>query len=205
MNKLEKMIDLKNKLVNQNIVLKDAIGKLNKAKFKLTLENNDETLKQLRNTVDTLKDVCFDLEFEILERSYYKEKDLINVIMGLDKALNFIALNNEFLIESMMIVDKLYELNREDLLGDNVFNLKHVFNLYLLNLSSLVNSLKDNEELEDKNIYNIVFSSAFSKVVFMICEIENINKDYYDPDTSYSEDVLYFMSKVKDIADELKN
>lgn len=47
--------------------------------------------------------------------------------------------------------------------------------------------------------YEVVFSAALSKRMYAICRF-----DYYDPDTSYEEDVLAFCRAVNEKADELE-
>ena len=56
-----------------------------------------------------------------------------------------------------------------------------------------VKQIIDNDGLEWSEKYNMIFSSNISLRVF-----ELINLDYYDPDTSYEEDVMAFASALNE-------
>ena len=47
--------------------------------------------------------------------------------------------------------------------------------------------------------YDLIFSEDISKRIFSL-----INLDYYDPDTSYEEDVRAFMNALEEKAEQLK-
>lgn len=53
-------------------------------------------------------------------------------------------------------------------------------------------SIVNNNELEWEDKYDLIFSDNISKKVFEICSM-----DYYDPDTSYEEDVMAFVNALK--------
>lgn len=53
-------------------------------------------------------------------------------------------------------------------------------------------------ELGWEEKYDLIFSESISKAVFRLIDL-----DYYDPDTSYEEDVLAFVQALKDKVQDL--
>lgn len=51
-----------------------------------------------------------------------------------------------------------------------------------------------------KTKYEIIFSPEISQAIYET----NVNFDYYDPDMDYQDDVVAFVSAVKEKADELR-
>lgn len=57
----------------------------------------------------------------------------------------------------------------------------------IIKINDNVNDIVSNADLEWEEKYELIFSEKISKKVF-----ELINLDYYDPDTTYEEDVMAF-------------
>lgn len=69
----------------------------------------------------------------------------------------------------------------------------------LIILNKEANEIIDSE-LSWEEKYHLIFSSRISSKVFDL-----INLDYYDPDTSYEEDVLAFINAFNSRVEKFKN
>ena len=59
-------------------------------------------------------------------------------------------------------------------------------------------SIAETNDLNYEDKYAIIFSPKFSQLFYNILEELNIKFEYYDPDSTYDEDVLAFSNALKD-------
>lgn len=74
----------------------------------------------------------------------------------------------------------------------------------LINLNDKVQKLVMQEDVDWEMKFDLVFSQEVSRRVFNLLDALNVSFDYYDPDTSYEEDVLAFSNAFNEKMEELK-
>lgn len=67
----------------------------------------------------------------------------------------------------------------------------------LREISSLCHDIR-NSDLDAEKQYDIIFSQHISRFVFELCHENGTALDYYDPDTSYEEDMDAFIYALDD-------
>lgn len=76
--------------------------------------------------------------------------------------------------------------------------------LELVKINNKVQRLVNEEDVDWELKYDSIFSPNVSRKVFALMKELNVSFDYYDPDTSYEEDVKAFSdaldSKVKELS-----
>lgn len=72
----------------------------------------------------------------------------------------------------------------------------------LIKIAETAQTIKDSE-LEVETKYDLIFSENISRKFFAECKKLGINFEYYDPDTSYEEDIIAFVNAVSAKAQEL--
>jgi hypothetical protein len=72
----------------------------------------------------------------------------------------------------------------------------------LKELLSLADDIRQST-LEPEHQYHLIFSDKISKKIYAIFKEFNYLFDYYDPDTSYEEDMDYFLRAVREHVDLL--
>lgn len=75
--------------------------------------------------------------------------------------------------------------------------------LELVKINTKVQRLINEEDVDWELKYDTIFSPNISKKVFALMKELNINFDYYDPDTSYEEDVRAFSDALDSKIEEL--
>lgn len=73
----------------------------------------------------------------------------------------------------------------------------------LVNINNKVQRLVNEEEVDWEMKYDTIFSPNISRKVFALMKQLNVNFDYYDPDTSYEEDVRAFTDALDNKVEEL--
>lgn len=190
---LSKILKQKESLIQSGLYLNKMLIAMHRADIKKSFDF-------LMKAENCLKEDCFNIE--IVE--YYTERYLD--LSSISKK-EFIAEINDFILffnylNSILndLYKKMYYINGlsiEKKLSKECCK-KHLSELLFLFENLLINNIKSK-----KMIYNIVFSPCFSGMVFKICDLFYINKDYYDPDCDYDDDYMAFISKLKDIISEL--
>ena len=96
-------------------------------------------------------------------------------------------------------------------MSQNVFDIPAWPTLKRLNsnLQALVSNTCSASVIEDisdhwETTYDLVFSDALSKPIYQALRELNQRLDYYDPDSSYEDDVLAFASAVEDKVQQLQ-
>lgn len=75
--------------------------------------------------------------------------------------------------------------------------------LELVKINTKVQRLINEEDVDWELKYDTIFSPNISKRVFALMKELNISFDYYDPDTSYEEDVRAFSDALYSKVEEL--
>ena len=75
----------------------------------------------------------------------------------------------------------------------------------LLAVHSLANTIHCNTDITDEVKYDLIFSDKISRFVFNFFNTIRSPLEYYDPDTSYQEDVDAFMSAFNEKINSLDN
>lgn len=155
----------------QMIIKKENISDENKYKL---IFHSDENKKTLCEKID---DCLKELNIE-KEESYSFDRE--------DRVINFAQSIKE-------ITNSLLNIFTEE----EIKNYKEKEKLLMLiyKMDKIVNS-----EIDEKLKYNLVFSKNISDKIYKIFKELNISFDYYDPDSSYEEDVLAFYQAVKSYA-----
>lgn len=60
-----------------------------------------------------------------------------------------------------------------------------------------------NSDLDEEKKYDMIFSEKISRQVYSLFNEINVRFEYYDPDTSYEEDVNAFVSALEREVDQL--
>lgn len=74
----------------------------------------------------------------------------------------------------------------------------------LINLNEKVQKLVNQEDVDWELKFDLIFSPEISRRIFQIFDELNISFDYYDPDTSYEEDVLALSTALEEKMKEIK-
>ena len=74
-------------------------------------------------------------------------------------------------------------------INSNYFQLKEIYNYFTLIIN---NALTNDSEQIWQDLYGNVFNSHFSKKINTLLKDINNSLEYYDPDTSYKDDVMAF-------------
>ena len=82
----------------------------------------------------------------------------------------------------------------------NIKNKIETFNELFTEMENII--LSDSENFKLK--YNLIFSKNISDPISDLLRELNIKLSYYDPDSSYKEDVMAFYEAIKDIKEELE-
>lgn len=72
----------------------------------------------------------------------------------------------------------------------------------LKEILSLADDIRQSD-LEPEHQYHLIFSDKVSKQAYAIFKQLNYEFDYYDPDTSYEEDMDYFIRALREHVDVL--
>lgn len=75
----------------------------------------------------------------------------------------------------------------------------------LKKIHSLANRIYEDSSLSDEEKYSLIFSEKISRFVFNFFEKIKMKLDYYDPDTSYKEDVKAFLDALNDKMEHLNS
>lgn len=75
--------------------------------------------------------------------------------------------------------------------------------LELVKINNKVQRLVSENEIDWELKYDTIFSPNISRKVFALMKELNVSFDYYDPDTSYEEDIKAFSDALKDKVQEL--
>lgn len=72
-----------------------------------------------------------------------------------------------------------------------------------MSIGKLEEILQVCEQIQDSNLddeqkYDLIFSENVSRQVFSLCRDMGLSLDYYDPDTTYEEDVRAFVQALQD-------
>lgn len=73
----------------------------------------------------------------------------------------------------------------------------------LLSLNNKIQKLI-NEDIDWETKYDLVFCENVSRRVFKLLKELGVSFDYYDPDTSYEEDLRAFANALKEKVEELE-
>lgn len=74
----------------------------------------------------------------------------------------------------------------------------------LYQLCQNIISIAESKDLEYEDKYALIFSPRYSKLFYEVLEELNIKFEYYDPDSSYEEDVNAYCSALKDNLERFK-
>lgn len=74
----------------------------------------------------------------------------------------------------------------------------------LINLNEKVQKLVNQDDVDWELKFDLVFSPDVSRRIFQIFDELNVSFDYYDPDTSYEEDVLALSTALEQKIQEIK-
>lgn len=79
----------------------------------------------------------------------------------------------------------------------------------LVRLNTKVQKIVDTKNVDWQVKYDLIFSKNISTKIFQLFKEVNISFDYYDPDTTYEEDIKAFSSafkeKIEDVEKILEN
>lgn len=99
-----------------------------------------------------------------------------------------------------VIIKDILENDISNLTENEISNLtENEIKFELININTYIQMILPKEIVSDeewKNIYDTIFSSKISQKVFKYTEKLNNKLDWYDPDSSYEEDVLAFTNAV---------
>lgn len=73
----------------------------------------------------------------------------------------------------------------------------------LVNLNNKVQRLMNEEDVDWEVKYDLIFSKEVSRRIFDLFDELNVRFEYYDPDTSYEEDLKAFSSALEEKIAEL--
>lgn len=73
----------------------------------------------------------------------------------------------------------------------------------LVNLNNKVQRLMSEEDVDWEMKYDLIFSKEVSRRIFDLFGELNIRFEYYDPDTSYEDDLRAFSSALEEKMEEL--
>jgi hypothetical protein len=77
-----------------------------------------------------------------------------------------------------------------------------MMSIYKLREILLVCEEIQSSSFHDEEKYDLIFSKNVSRQVFSLCREMGNSLDYYDPDTTYEEDVSAFVNALSDYIDD---